>query len=167
MGASEDTVAVKVEAVAMSTQGPVVLLAPVNGNGDDKLLPIFIDPSQAFNIQMVLKGHIPPRPMTHDLFSTVVHEMGGAIDRVVIEDLANNTFFASMYIKLDRSGGSEEKRFDARPSDGIAMAVRAGARLLVKKKVIDAAAIKRRDIESNVVEVEETDDEDVDLGVRP
>jgi len=164
---SDDEVAVKVEAVVMSTQGPVVLLAPAAEVDPELLLPIFIDPSQAFNIQMVLKGHIPPRPMTHDLFSTVVHELGGTIERVVIEDLANNTFFASMYVKLDRNGHSDRKRFDARPSDGIALAVRAGAQLYVRRKVIEAAAIKRSDVETSVVKVEETDEEDVDLGVEP
>jgi uncharacterized protein len=168
----KETVPVKIENVLMSSQGPVVLLAPSNGGDDGRVLPIFIDHSQALNIQIALEGELSPRPMTHDLFSTVLNELGAIVEKVVIEELAQNTFYASLFINVERDGKKDQRRFDARPSDCIALAVRVNARIEVRKSVMEQASIKRTDL-ANEAEGEEGAegqrpdfDPDADLGVE-
>ena len=156
--------AVKVESVLMSSQGPVVMLAPANGAAadfPDKILPIFIDQGQALNIQLALEGQLSPRPMTHDLFSAVLNELGAIVERVVIEELAQNTFYASLYIQIEKGDNSSVKRFDARPSDCIALAVRVGAAIHVSKKLMESAGVKR----SEVGPMPEEGADDADMGV--
>lgn len=169
MASEKDLVSVKVERILMSNEGPVVLLAPTNGGAkSERLLPIFIDHSQAINIQLAMaKGPPPPRPMTHDLFSAVLNELGGIVARVVIEDLQANTFYASLYVDVERNGRTDTRRFDARPSDCLALAVRVDAKIEVAKKVLEAAGIPRSEVgPPDVVEVDEDEgDFDETLGV--
>lgn len=163
----DPTLLVDVENVLMSNQGPVVMLAPRNGAGGDKVLPIFIDQGQALNIQLALEGQLSPRPMTHDLFSAVLNEMGAIVKEVVVEELAQNTFYASLYIERTPGSGDDDvevKRFDARPSDCIALAVRVDAPIHVRSSLLSEAGIDRSDMGPLPVDVDE-DDDDVDLGV--
>jgi bifunctional DNase/RNase len=160
----EDPVRCEIENVVMSTQGPVVLLTPETQ--PNRVLPIFIDHSQAFNIQTALKGQVPPRPMTHDLMNHVLQELGGVVEKIVVEELTQSTFFASLYIEVEEGGEQDLHKFDARPSDGLALAVRAHAPIYVRGEVLDDATISRADIEGESLKVEETD-EDIDLGVEP
>jgi bifunctional DNase/RNase len=157
---------VKVESVLMSSQGPVVMLAPANGDAgktDGKVLPIFIDQGQALNIQLALEGQLSPRPMTHDLFSQVLNELGAIVEKVVIEELAQNTFYASLYVQVEKGNAASVKRFDARPSDCIALAVRVGAPIHVREKLLEQAGVTRKELRPTTTD----DDEDVDLGVEP
>jgi bifunctional DNase/RNase len=161
----EQNLAVHVENVLMSSQGPIVMLAPKDGAGTplaDRVLPIFIDQTQALNIQLALQGQLSPRPMTHDLFSQVLNELGAIVDKVVIEELTNNTFYASLYVQVEKGDRNSVKRFDARPSDCIALAVRVGAPIEVTPKLMAQASIARADVGPMPVE---TDDDDPDLGV--
>lgn len=164
-----ETVPVKVENVLMSSQGPVVLLTPKNGGAPtERVLPIFIDHSQALNIQLALDGEISPRPMTHDLFSAVLNELGAIVQRVVIEELTQNTFYASLFVQIEREGRTDLRRFDARPSDCIALAVRVNAPIEVRKDVMETASIKRTDLvrEDEPVEPDtDADEGSTDLGV--
>lgn len=160
----EDAVRCEIENVVMSTQGPVVLLVPEND--PSVVLPIFIDHSQAFNIQTALKGHVPPRPMTHDLMNHLLQELGGVAEKVIVEELTQATFFATLWVRLDDEGEQEERSFDTRPSDGLALAVRARAQIYVRGHVLDEAGIPRSEIEGEAMHVEETD-EDIDLGIEP
>jgi len=157
----DENIPVAVENVLMSSQGPIVMLAPKEGGNGDRVLPIFIDQTQALNIQLALEGQLSPRPMTHDLFSQVLNELGAIVDRVVIEELQQNTFYASLYIQVERGGASNVRRFDARPSDCIALAVRVGARIEVTPKLMAQASIPRKDVGPLPV----TEDEPDDLGV--
>lgn len=162
---TEDGVRCEIENVVMSTQGPVVLLVPEDD--PSVVLPIFIDHSQAFNIQTALKGHVPPRPMTHDLMNHLLQELGGVVEKVIVEELAQSTFFASLWVKLDADNGDGAlQQFDSRPSDGLALAVRAHAPIFVRTDVLEDAGIDRADIEGETLQVEETD-EDIDLGIEP
>ncbi|PSG98455.1 hypothetical protein BRD56_00510 [Thermoplasmatales archaeon SW_10_69_26] len=160
----DDPVRCEIENVVMSTQGPVVLLTPETQ--PNRVLPIFIDHSQAFNIQTALKGQVPPRPMTHDLMNHVLQELGGVVEKIVVEELTQSTFFASLFIEVETDGEQDLHKFDARPSDGLALAVRAHAPIYVRGEVLDDATISRADIEGESLKVEETD-EDIDLGVEP
>jgi hypothetical protein len=158
----------------MSNQGPMVLLVPSNGAGQGaftgRVLPIFIDQSQALNIQMALEGELSPRPLTHDLFSTVLNELGAIVAKVVIEELAQNTFYASLYVDVERNGQKEQRRFDARPSDCLALAVRVNAPIEVRHSVMDVASVKRDDLVQGAEDEEEPRtpdiDPDADLGVE-
>ncbi|HET6403162.1 MAG TPA: bifunctional nuclease family protein [Candidatus Thermoplasmatota archaeon] len=157
----DENIPVAVENVLMSSQGPIVMLAPKNGTHPDRVLPIFIDQTQALNIQLALEGQLSPRPMTHDLFSQVLNELGAIVDKVVIEELQQNTFYASLYVQVEKTDRSQVKRFDARPSDCIALAVRVGAPIEVTQKLMAQASIARKDVGPLPV----TEDEPDDLGV--
>ena len=103
----------------------------------DRYLPIWIGPWEASAIAMKLQGLTPERPLTHDLFATTLEELGARIDRVIISELADETFHAR--ILLERDGRSVE--VDARPSDALALAVRAGVRIFAAEAVLEQAAL--------------------------
>jgi bifunctional DNase/RNase len=103
----------------------------------DRYLPIWIGPWEASAIAMKLQGLTPERPLTHDLFATTLDELGARIDRVVISELADETFHAR--IMLERNGRIVE--IDARPSDALALAVRSSVRIFAAGAVLDQAAL--------------------------
>lgn len=162
-GMADETLPMTVENVLMSSQGPIVLLAPRDAATTsyvDRVLPIFIDQTQALNIQLALEGQLSPRPMTHDLFSAVLNELGAIVDKVVIEELTQNTFYASLYVQVEKGDKALVKRFDARPSDCIALAVRVGAPIEATHKLMTQASIPRKDI-GPVPETEDVDEGDM------
>jgi bifunctional DNase/RNase len=103
----------------------------------DRYLPIWIGPWEASAIAMKLQGLTPERPLTHDLFATTLEELGARLDRVVISDLADETFHARLV--LERDGRTVD--VDARPSDALALAVRSGTRIFAAETVLDQAAL--------------------------
>jgi len=113
---------------------PVVLL-----RARAELLPIFVSSDQARSMQLAMEGEPFERPLTHDLLVEMVAEFGGAIDRVRIDDLADGTFYAKVDAELYRDGEPEEFVFDARPSDGIAIALRVDCSIRVADEVVDEA----------------------------
>jgi bifunctional DNase/RNase len=113
---------------------PVVLLRERNGAG--RILPIFIGPPEAQAIALAMDGIETPRPMTHDLFKNVLDELGTALDKVVVTDLQDKTFFAELH--LVRNGA--QTTVSSRPSDAIALAIRFGASIFAAEDVLDAAA---------------------------
>ena len=116
-------------------QDQIIVLKEKNG---DRQLPIVIGFLEASSIKMKLSGMEPPRPMTHDLLVSVVEELGATIHQVVIDKMVNNTFHAKLELKF-RNG--KKKAVDSRPSDGIALAVRANAAIFVDEDVLKKAAI--------------------------
>jgi uncharacterized protein len=143
VGPGEDPVKVKIERVLVSQQEGVVILAPENGEWNGRVLPVFIDLGQAMNIQVSLEGRMVGRPLTHDLFTTVLNEMSAIVDRVVIQEIAQNTFFANLVLELEKKGKRDKVTFDARPSDCLALAVRAGAPIYVRREVLETAAVDK------------------------
>jgi bifunctional DNase/RNase len=103
----------------------------------ERYLPIWIGPWEANAIAMRLQGVSPERPLSHDLFSTILEELGATIDRVVIATLAEETYHARLIIEAN--GTTLE--VDSRPSDAIALAVRAGARIFASEAVLDRAGV--------------------------
>jgi uncharacterized protein len=103
----------------------------------ERYLPIWIGPWEANAIAMRLQGVTPERPMTHDLFSQTLAELGAEIKRIVVSDLADDTFRARLFLELD--GRSVD--VDARPSDAIALAVRTGVPIFATDAVLDRAAV--------------------------
>jgi bifunctional DNase/RNase len=121
-----------VEAVAFDhRQNKVVLLKDLDGQ---KVLPIWIGPGEARAIALELEGALPPRPLSHDLMLTAINMAQGIVMRVVINDLQDETFYAT--IELDTPKGA--LLIDARPSDAIALAVRARCPIFVTGNALNA-----------------------------
>jgi bifunctional DNase/RNase len=118
-----------------ATQSPVVVLETVT---DQKLLPIWISVVEARAIATELEHVSLPRPLTHDLIRNILQSLGATLQRVVLTDLRNDTYYASLYLKLN----GRELQIDSRPSDAIAVALRmkapifATAQLLAKSSTL-------------------------------
>ena len=115
-------------------RAPVVVLA-----AGDAYLPIYVTPDQARAIHLGRRGAPPERPLTHDLLLDMVTDLGGAVDRVRIDDLAGGTFYAKVDAERYDNGEREAFVFDARPSDAIAIAARADCPIAVADAVLEAA----------------------------
>lgn len=155
----DDRVQVMVDKVLMTNQGGVVLLKTDTEPFAGRVLPIFVDVSQAVNIQMARTQDLPPRPFTHDLITTILNSLGALVVSLSIDDLAQNTFFSTINVELDTEGTSRVETFDARPSDGIALALRADAPILVARTVMERASV---DPEEFFAVPEEEGDDDLD-----
>jgi len=123
-----------------NTGGVVVLLRAENG----KLLPIWIGALEGQNIAIALSGEKPPRPLTPDLLLSVLEVLGGKLERVEITELKDNTFYARLII----NARGMEYEIDARPSDAIALALRAGAPILVDEGLLEEHAVEEAQIET-------------------
>ena len=106
--------------------------------GGDRQIPIVIGVMEASSIKIKVTGLEVPRPMTHDLLAQVIETMGAKIERILIDKLVQNTYFAKIEIKTKEG---ETKLIDARPSDSIAMAVRFKAPIFVAEDVLEKAAM--------------------------
>jgi uncharacterized protein len=126
---------------------PIVLLKTADGN---KFLPIWIGHPEAAAILMKLQGASTPRPMTHDLVTEMLQQLEARVTRITVTELRENTFYASITIQMDGS----EIEIDSRPSDAIALAVRAEAPIFADDRVIEESAIE--------FEGEESEEEIVD-----
>jgi bifunctional DNase/RNase len=113
---------------------PVVVL-----HAREKALPIFISADQAKSISHALEDRPFERPLTHDLFVEMLTEFGGAIDRIRVDDLSENTFLAKIEAERYADGERSEITFDARPSDAIAVALRVDCPILVGDEVLEEA----------------------------
>ena len=125
-----DVVAV---AVDQETEVPVVLL---QGKRDRRTLAMSIDPAQALGIAAPLNGVTPTRPLTHDLFLTLLGRLNVTVTRVIITDFRDDIYYASLYL----SAPGAPLELDARPSDAIALAIRAKAPVLVEERVFEKSA---------------------------
>ena len=114
---------------------PIVLLKTVENN---KFLPIWIGHPEAAAILMKLQGASTPRPMTHDLLSDVLGELEVECTRVAVTELRENTFYASISLRVN----GRDLEIDSRPSDALALAVRAGAPIFAADEVIAESAIE-------------------------
>jgi hypothetical protein len=114
---------------------PIVLLKTVDSN---KFLPIWIGHPEAAAILMKLQGASTPRPMTHDLMVDVLGELEAKCLQVAVTELRDNTFFATVTLAVD----GREIEIDSRPSDALALAVRAGAPIYAAEEVIAESAIE-------------------------
>ena len=114
------------------TNMPIVVLKDKDG---DRVLPIWVGVFEANAIALQIENVATPRPMTHDLLRNVIVDLDGAVDRVVVSDLQESTFFAVIHLTVR----GEHLVVDARPSDAIALALRMRAPILVEETVIDNA----------------------------
>ena len=102
-----------------------------------RYLPVVIGVEEVNAIKMILSGIKPPRPLTHDLLIQIMEQLGAKLNKVVIDKLQNNTFYAKLH--LQRNGS--ELVVDARPSDSVALALRADAPVFVEEEVIGEAGV--------------------------
>ncbi|MCP4006850.1 MAG: bifunctional nuclease family protein [bacterium] len=140
-----------------SSSVPIVIL---RSEEHSRILPIWIGIFEANAIALKLEGIEPPRPMTHDLLVNLLGGINCRIARVAIHDLVDNTFFAQIFIELD----SEELIIDSRPSDAIALALRAEVPIYVAETVLDQAKaddLGARDKEKLKKWLEEVDPDDL------
>jgi bifunctional DNase/RNase len=114
---------------------PIVLLKTID---DNRYLPIWIGHPEAAAILMKLQGADTPRPMTHDLMIDILDQVETKVERISVNELRDNTFFAT--ITLSVSG--TEIEIDSRPSDAIAIAVRADAKIFATDEVIEESGIE-------------------------
>ncbi|MFH0762845.1 MAG: bifunctional nuclease family protein [Candidatus Omnitrophota bacterium] len=108
----------------------LIVLKEKNG---ERILPIVIGLSEASAIKLKVSGFTPPRPLTHDLLHSAIEKLDARIDRIIIDKLKENTFHAKIVLK---SSSGEDKVIDARPSDSIALAVRAQVPIFVEDEII-------------------------------
>ncbi len=114
------------------TNMPIVILRDKDGQ---KVLPIWVGVFEANAIALQIENVTPQRPMTHDLLNNVIHDLKADIKKVVVSDLKDNTFYALIHLSI----AGETMVIDARPSDAIALALRARAPIYVEDTVIDNA----------------------------
>ena len=133
LGHADDMVEMKVRGVTMDPErhSPIVIL---EGSRGHEAFPIWIGIPEARAIALELEGVETPRPLTHALLNNILVNLQIGVRRIVIDDLRNNTYFA----KIDLQRGSETVTIDARPSDAIALAIRASAPIFVARKVLAA-----------------------------
>jgi bifunctional DNase/RNase len=112
---------------------PIIVLRDASG---DSVLPIWVGIFEANAIAMQLEKIVSPRPMTHDLLRSAIETLRARVDRVVITDLRENTFFALIHLLR----GDEQLAIDARPSDAMALALRANAPIFVEDRVLEKSS---------------------------
>jgi uncharacterized protein len=134
-----------------TTNSPIVLLKDLD---TDSMLPIWVGPFEANAIASEIEKIAPQRPMTHDLIRNVIAQMGGVISRIIVTELRENTFYALIEVTLE----GKTVLLDARPSDAIALALRADCPIFVREEVILASRSNQTEAEEN----EALEDEEVE-----
>lgn len=117
-----------------ATNMPIVVLKDV---ASDAVMPIWVGIFEANAIAIEIEKATAPRPMTHDLTKNLIHYMNGTLERVVITELRDDTFLAALWIRQ----GDEPLVIDARPSDAIALALRADCPIYVAEQVMQSAKL--------------------------
>ena len=131
--------------VELPTNQPIVLLREREG---ERFLPIWIGAVEATAIAFALQGIVTPRPMTHDLLKNVIDQLNVRVDRIVITELKDSTFYA--VIQMSQNGSRYE--ISSRPSDAIALAVRLNVSIFANEEVLSEASIVIKDDEEQEVE---------------
>lgn len=125
----------------------------------DMYLPIWIGATEADAIALKLQGVDVPRPLTHDLLSSVIESLDATVDRIVVSDISDDTFYAKIVLAVNGAAAvsGETIEIDARPSDAIALAVRTQSPIFADPAVVEKAAIQL-DAETGKPVVEENED---------
>jgi uncharacterized protein len=131
-----------------------ILLKEVNGN---RRLPIIIGAFEAQAIALEIEGIKPPRPLTHDLLKQIIDNLGALVLEIVVDELRENTFYAKIMLEVS----SMTNEIDARPSDAIALAVRAQAPIFVAEAVMETAAFVPSEEGEETAEKEEPEPQEI------
>jgi uncharacterized protein len=143
---------VKIRALMMDPNSgtPIIILKDVNS---ETMLPIWVGAYEANAIALEIEKIAPPRPMTHDLLRNLIVELGLTVERVVVTSLRDNTFYAVIEMISDNG---DSMKLDSRPSDAIALALRADCPIYVDSEVIKASR--------NTIATDEDDSADEAIG---
>jgi bifunctional DNase/RNase len=136
-----ELIEVKISDITITNVGFAVFLKPKDSRPDSKVVPIFIGPLETQAITSILDGFSPPRPMTHDLLMLIIPSLGGKVIKVTIDEIIDSTFFAKITIRRDE----ELLLIDARPSDSIALALRAEAPIYITRNILEEAGVFMKD----------------------
>jgi bifunctional DNase/RNase len=155
---AENDILVGVKGLVPTPTGCGVFL----GNGS-KVIAIFVDHSVAAAITMFMHKVKKPRPLTHDLIVNILAGLGVTVQKMVVNDLKDDTFYARLFLRQETDLGTNYVEIDARPSDSIAMALQQGCPIFVSRKVWDAAedmswALEQASSEDDASPPEEDDD---------
>lgn len=126
--------------ISETSEEQVIFLREAEGG---RAFPIMIGIWEALAIDRNIKGRRTPRPMTHDLIGNVLRGLGATLDRIVITDLRDRTFYASLVVRLN----GKTVEIDSRPSDAIALAVLHSAEIFVEEKVLEDVAMPLQAVE--------------------
>ncbi|TGL87338.1 bifunctional nuclease [Leptospira congkakensis] len=142
---------VKISDISLTNVGFAVFLRPKDSD-DKRVVPIFIGPLETHSITTVIDGTKPPRPMTHDLMLYMLTSLGATVIKITIEEIIDSTFYAKIQLQKEE----EIITLDARPSDSIALALRANAPIFIAKTVLDETGIimKEEDMQGESVSSE-------------
>ena len=128
------------------TRAPIVILREKEGK-PRRFLPIWIGISEAVAIVTEIENHVTPRPMTHDLMKSIMDSLGGEVVSILVTDLKEDTFYAEINIR--RSSDGRVIKIDSRPSDAIALGLRAKAPIYVSEKVMLGFGISQELMDTN------------------
>jgi bifunctional DNase/RNase len=129
--------------VSLMSEHRLIMLKEVNG---ERQLPIWIGPWMAEAIAIRLQNRPYPRPLTHDLLNTIINEMGGEVSHIVVNEMRNDTYYARITINVN----GQKLELDSRPSDAIALAIRANATIFVEDEVMRHSITPEADIIEDV-----------------
>lgn len=135
---------VRIYSLATTVNECIIFLEEINGN---RLLPIWIGLSEGQSIAVRFSGIVLPRPLTHDLLLYTVKALGWSVEKVVVNDLKENTFYAKIHLRNNSHGCV----VDSRPSDAIAVAVRAGCSIYVDERVFARCQVLNKPITEDEV----------------
>jgi uncharacterized protein len=135
--------------VELPTNAPIVLLRETSG--EHRMLPIFIGGPEATAIAFALERVETPRPMTHDLMKDLLDELGVQVERIVVTELRDSTFYAEIHMRTN----GRSHAVSSRPSDAIALAARSGTPIFAAETVLDEAGYPASEQEGEDEEPEE------------
>lgn len=116
------------------TEGSQTQVIVVREKGGDRFFPIYIGHNEAMAIDRKLNDVQVPRPLTHDLMHNMIEQLGGKLERIIVNDMREDYYMALLEIRRD----GETIQIDSRPSDAIALAVRAACPIFVEEQVLNA-----------------------------
>lgn len=126
--------------IDLLTHDPVVILRDYEGK---RYLPILIGPFEATAIALALEGTPVPRPLSHDLMKSIIESLKATVTRIIIHDIHDNTFYAKVILETD----GKTIEIDARPSDSIALALRANAPIFVSERIVLEETVVDKSVE--------------------
>ena len=131
--------------IDLLTHDPVVILKDMDGK---RYLPILIGPFEATAIALALEGQTVPRPLSHDLMKSILDGLNAKLTKIIIHDIKDSTFYAKLVVE----NGGEDQEIDARPSDCIALALRANAPIYVTDKIVLEESVQDKKAEEEEVQ---------------
>ncbi len=141
MNGTNSLVTIKGVYLIEKNNGPVPLV--LLEDEAKRIMPIYIGLSEAISINSAINHEVPPRPMTHDLFISLLERTSSQIDDILIDELNDGVYYARMCVSMD----GRQFEIDARPSDCIAIALRCHAPIHIRESIIGEAEINSKDIE--------------------